>query len=496
MAVVVTLTAAVAITTIEMIEARRQRDRAEFQARRAQASSEFMRHLVTQIGNKPMTMREVLDRGRIALEQQYQGDPAFVARMLMQLSGPYIELGDYKTSAQMMARAHEIAATLNDFDLLAATHCGTAYDLVEQRDFDSARRHLAESAQIAAARRAERGCAGAETTLALAERRFDDAVLHASRAVSLLEQAGNTTTTGSELARHSLPRPHSGAGRLPEALATQRRVTEVARRLGRGETIGVVVSLQDEGAQLRRLGRWIEADRQFSEAAELSRGADRAGRVPGYLLANHARLLVALGRGDDARVALQQARAQGDLTPMFAAVGQLAEALLLVEEGNVGGARTLFEGLNPVERSALPGTQRHTVTILAAMIARAEGRLAEARTMVDHAIEESGSPSTLASQPELLEFSARLSLELGDLDAAIQRTQEAIRVADSQFGSDVANAHVGRARLTLGIALASKGSLRAALNELEQSSTILERSAGTAHPWTVEARTRLASLKH
>ena len=97
---------------IEMIEARRQRDRAEFQARRAQASSDFMRHLVTQIGNKPMTMREVLDRGRIALEQQYQGDPAFVARMLMNLSGPYIELGDYKTSAQMMARAHQIASSL------------------------------------------------------------------------------------------------------------------------------------------------------------------------------------------------------------------------------------------------------------------------------------------------------------------------------------------------------------------------------------------------
>ena len=499
-AVVVALTAAVALTSSEMIEARRQRDRAEFQARRAQASSEFMRHLVTQIGNKPMTMREVLDHGRIALEQQYQGDPAFVARMLMQLSGPYIELGDYKTSAQMMARAHQIASTLSDPDLLAATHCGTAYDLVEQRDFEGARRNLAEAAKSslrASSPGLNAGCASAETNLALAERRFDDAVRHAETAVKLLEQAGTTTTTRYTSSLDNLAHAYSSAGRLPQALATQRRVTEASRRLGRGETIGVVVSLQDEGVFLRRLGRWLEADRRFREAAELASGADRSSRVPGYLLVNHARLLVPLGRGDEARNSLQRARVQGDLTPTFAAVGQLAEALLHIEEGDTSRARALFDGLHPVEQSALPGTQRHTVTLLAAMIARAEGRLAEAQTIMDRAIEASGFPSLPAStQPELLEYAARLSAENGDFDVSIRRSEDAIRVADSLFGRDVANAHVGRACLTLGMALSSKGSEGAAATALQQAATILEQSAGAAHPWTIEARTRLASLKH
>ena len=216
--VIAALTAAVAITTIEMIEARRQRDRAEFQARRAQASSEFMRYLVTQIGNKPMTMREVLDRGRIALEQQYQADPAFVARMLVQLSGPYIELGDYKTSAQMMARALQIASTLDDPDLLASTHCETAFDLLEEREYQRARQHLAEGAKYA--QRAfspglNAGCASGETRLALAERRFDDAVFHATRAVGLLEQAGITGTTRYTSSLDNLAEAYSGAGRLP-----------------------------------------------------------------------------------------------------------------------------------------------------------------------------------------------------------------------------------------------------------------------------------------
>ena len=258
-----------------MIEARRQRDRAEFQARRAQASSEFMRYLVTQIGNKPMTMREVLDRGRIALEQQYQGDPAFVARMLVQLSGPYIELGDYKTSAQMMARALQIASTLDDPDLLAATHCETAFDLARGKGLRGRAPTPRRRRQVCAARvlaRAERG---------MCERRDHD-----SRWPSADSTMPCSTRPGRWACsnrRESRPRPgtrarstiwpaaYSGAGRLPEALATQRRVTEASRRIGRGETIGVVVSLQDEGAQLRRLGRWIEADRRF-------RGSGRAGQ--------------------------------------------------------------------------------------------------------------------------------------------------------------------------------------------------------------------------
>jgi serine/threonine-protein kinase len=50
------LTAAAVITTTQMLEARRQRDEAEFQARRAQASSEFIDRAVCPRPSSP-TMR-------------------------------------------------------------------------------------------------------------------------------------------------------------------------------------------------------------------------------------------------------------------------------------------------------------------------------------------------------------------------------------------------------------------------------------------------------
>lgn len=494
--VVVTLIGAIVVTTDRMIEARRQRDRAEFQARRAQASSEFMRYLVTQIGSTPMTMREVLDRGRVALEQQYSGDPAFVARMLMQLSGPYIELGDYKTSAQMMTRALEIATTLDDPDLLAATHCGRVVDLVEERDFEGARRHLAE-----AAKHAERApspglnaeCATGETRLAMIERRYEDAVYHATRAVQLLEEAGNTATTRYTSALSNLGNAYSSAGRRLDAVVTHRRVTEVSRQIGRGETVGVVASLQNEAVSLRAIGRWTAADQRFTEAANLARGSDPSGRAPAAVLANHARLLIMLGRGHEAQDMLRQVRAQSNLTATVDAFTRLVEALILLERGDVEGARALHDSLDRAD-SPLAAAYGHAVQLLAAQIARTEGRMTEAQGIVDRAIEGSKQARALAyTQPEIFEYAARLAFERRDIEAAIGFALEAIRVADGEFGRTPPNAYAGGARLTLGSALALKGLAMDARTELQRAAADLEQAAGAAHPWTIEARHRLTA---
>ncbi len=492
------LATAVGISTNQMFEARRQRDEAKFQARRAQASSEFMRYLVTQIGSQPMTMKEVLDRGREALDEQYAGDPAFQARMLMQMSGPYIELGDFKTSADMMARALAIATTLDDPALLQAAHCGTGFDLAQERKFDAARAHLAEGARQA--RRLPESslpsgeCAQGETFLALREGRFEDAVQHAARAVEHLEQAGGPITTRLTSAISNLGSAYSGAGRLTDSLEAHRRVTALSRQIGRGRTIGVVVALHNEAQILRRLGRWLEAERVLVETADIARGLEVGGHVPAYVLVNHARLLVSLARPDETLSILQQARQQKDLTGAFAALGELSEALLLVDRGDIPGARAIHRKLQD-ESTALAGTNAHTVRLLGAKIAYAEGRAADARALIAHAIEVEGYPARLsAGVPELLEYAACLDLQAGEFDEAIRWTRESIRAFETQFGTEFPSAYTGRARLTLGLALARKSEVRAARTELEQAARLLEAAAGVTHPWTMNARARLAGL--
>ena len=140
--------------------------------------------------------------------------------------------------------------------------------LLEEREYQRARQHLAEGAKYA--QRAfspglNAGCASGETTTGAGR-----APIRRCRVPR--DPGGESPRTGGnhehdsvhELARQSGRRPTAAQVDCPRPSLLQRRVTEASRRIGRGETIGVVVSLQDEGAQLRRLGRWIEADRRFS----------------------------------------------------------------------------------------------------------------------------------------------------------------------------------------------------------------------------------------
>ena len=194
-AVLLMLTTTTVVTANLMFEARRQRDVAAEKARQAQASAEFMRNLVTQIGPTPMTMKQVLDLGRQALERQHD-DPAFVARMLTLLSAPYVELGDYATASTMVTRALEIAVQIDDAELIAGSRCLKARQEIEDRAFPSAHEHLAEARRQLGRLSAPPTnllveCAIADSELADGEERFDAAIDHAKIAVTMLERDGN-----------------------------------------------------------------------------------------------------------------------------------------------------------------------------------------------------------------------------------------------------------------------------------------------------------------
>jgi len=476
--------------------ARAERDRARFQARRAQASSEFMRNLVTQIGSTPMSMKEILDRGTAALEQQYGGDQAFVARMLMQLSGPYIELGDNTSSARLMERAMTIARTLDDPELLVAANCGRAYDMVDERKIEAARQHLAEAARHARRLPGSAGgeCATAETRLAMLERRFEDAIGHAHRAVTQLENDGETDSTRYTSALNNLATAYMAAERFDEALAAQERVTAESRRIGRGRTVSVVVSLQNSATMLGSLGRWLDSEARYQEAEQLAAGIARDGRVPAYLLVNHGRALIRLAREAEGLERFTRARAQGDLTQGFAAVADLAEAVLLAQRGDAAGAAAIADAGIATGTAALGGASLSGARMLRAWIAHAEGRTAEARRLADELATEQGFPDRATPTiAEILEVSARFSQHLTDHARAVIRADDAIRVATAAIGP-APNAITGRALLTRGLALIGTGDVDAARSALDDAVSHLTAGAGSDHAWTVEAKTIRAQL--
>jgi serine/threonine-protein kinase len=499
-AMAVVLVAATVVSTQQMLETRRQRKQAEFQARRAQASSEFMRSLVTEIGTTPMTMKEVLDRGVLTLEQQYGDDQAFVARMLVQLSGPYVDLGEFEKAAAMMARALEIATRLDNADLLAATHCGAGDDAVSRRDLVAARTHLSEGLRHVTRLKAPSPgllveCAVGETRLAGAEGRFDDAIGHATRGVTLLEQAGNTLSTRYTSALNNLGNAYSQAGRHREAIRVRRKTTEVSKQIGRGRTSSFVAHLHNQGMSERALGWWLMAERTILQAMEIARGHDRSGQVPPALSLNYARLLIAFGRVGEGSEWLRRTLEQAEASSRFAIVARLAMASARLDQGDLAGARA---GLQQAERDlghSPLSSDRVALAQLRARVALAEGRLEEARHHLAEGLRGEGYPARLSpSVNELLECASRLAIEARDLEEAIRLAADAVKACELHFGVEEASAHTGRARLTLGLALAADGRNAEARAELERATALIAQAAGADHPWVREARAKLAQL--
>lgn len=498
--VAIALAGATAVTTERMFEARRQRDEAALQARRAQASNDFMRNLVSQIGSTPVTMKTVLDRGRQVLEQQYAHDPAFIARMLPLLRGPYTELGDYATAAAMDARALEIAKTVDDPELIAGPHCLQARSAVEERVFANAHAHLAEArTQIDRMRRPPTNllveCAIAASELASAEERFDAAIDQAVQAVTWLEREENTASVRYITALNNLAYIYRDAGRFTDAVRVQRQVTDVTRQIGLARTVTMAVHLNNQGVSERRLGWWLAAERSLREAIELSRGIESSGRLPAARMQNYARVLVALGRRAEGKEWLARTLAQTDAAPRFLSAARTAFASVLAEEGDPVGAR---DALARAERE-LPGAptpvERVAFTVVRAQVAAAEGRFDEARALVTGGLDAEGYPGRLSPfVHELLEYGARLAIQAGDHARAAQLARDAIAACERHYGTDAPSAHTGRAELTHGIALVGAGRTDEGRAALDRASVSIAAAAGPDHPWARDARARLVSL--
>ena len=101
------------VTGAEMFEARRQRDDARQQAKRAEAEERFTNMVMEQSGpgGRPLTREEMIDRSVELLEQQYANDPRFIARALIPISGRYMDLGntEKELAALQKSRRHRPA---------------------------------------------------------------------------------------------------------------------------------------------------------------------------------------------------------------------------------------------------------------------------------------------------------------------------------------------------------------------------------------------------
>jgi serine/threonine protein kinase len=264
------VTSAFALSQMQV--ARAQRDRALDEAKRANAQADLTQYIMDDKLSRlsPEAESQRLDRARQFLAARFRNDPLLAARLLIDVSGRYIDIGDFRTAAAVAVEAETIGHRFDDADILGQLACIRTEDLAIARDFTAARAQLAQG--LTQMRRLnpvppgiEAECATAEAFVVQADGNFALAIEHLRTTVADLDRAGMHGSSRYLASSNDLARALAIAGQYPEAWEVGSRNVALASEMGRADTgaylayINGVCSALRNGGQPSRAVAYIDA---------------------------------------------------------------------------------------------------------------------------------------------------------------------------------------------------------------------------------------------
>ncbi|HWA56172.1 MAG TPA: protein kinase [Gemmatimonadales bacterium] len=497
--VALALIGATVVTWRQMLEARRQRDEAVFQARRADAIRAFQGLLISQIGEKPLTMRELLDKGRGVIER-YRGDPRVTATMLGQFAERYGELSDNAAALALLRRADSLAAVSGDAGLRRDLACSRGSALTDAGQDDSARALVSEA--LAGLRRERdpdrRSLAGC---LMVASQLVPDSLPDSSqallrRSLAELDTAGALLTLQAATVYNQLAIGQERTGAPREALALYQRAADVMDSIGYGETFPAIALISNRYSVLSRLGELqagLAATREAARRVDLS-DPGSTHPVVGF---QHAQALFNMAQYDSSVawyqrvVAAANANGLRDVTRRaWLGMGRAAS-----RKGDLALARRALDSVLAIARELKRPPTRDSL-FLAGSIALAEGRWRPAADAYAGVLEVDGYAKGKRNEgmrPVLVD-AAQALVALGQGDSALALAAEAGTIAAVDSIAAARSGFVGEAALRAAQALVQLGRKDQARVKLTAAIPALASGFGENDPRTREARALAATL--
>jgi eukaryotic-like serine/threonine-protein kinase len=499
--------------TAQALESARQRDVARFQAQRAEASSEFMSLMLEEVGpgGKPLTPLELVDRGVQLLDRRYGDDPQFAARMLMQMSRRYMDLGNTEKQSQVLSRALAIAQSenmsQNNPNLLADVECTIVRTETDANRFDSAEQHMqAARAALARAPNAEVetkvDCLRAEAEVADARQDTAAAIEHLKNAQRLLEDAQTTRGLQYHAVLTDLGGIYFRTSRFRETLELNERTARALDENGRGGTLGRVRVAINRASVLLRLGEVQRAEAASRDALmRAQRLNEDKPAVPEHAV-SYSIILNRLGRSAESierlTVASRDLHAAGSRQWALSADYHLARALML--SGRYDESLKLLEEVRRTwsENATANKDRLADLARTHAEIELARGRLNEAQELIDASLAQFGYPSANVALglTAALTTAARIHLARGELQDAESFARAALRISESIARVPAQSADVGEAELALASLDRARGDRAGAQESVDRAIEALANGLGREHPTTREAVALQAALRN
>ncbi|MFL6601792.1 MAG: serine/threonine protein kinase [Steroidobacteraceae bacterium] len=508
--VAVALLGAFAVTAVQLVETRRQRESALASARHAEATKTFLQLVLSEFQShgEPLTSKALLERSSALLKAQYADQPAFVSEMLIELSIEYIDIAELTTALDMLEEARRFALLAGNYRLLARAECEIAGNQARSGLGKEAAPHLRQG-MLALGRlqsadiQVRAACMFAQAKVRAASADRDGAIQIETQARTILEDAGETRSILYNTILSGLGSELMDEGRVAEALAFSRRVVDSNARNGRGGTRQQLVAEQNVATILYRLGEVRESyelRRQIQDQlAKLTHG----GEVRTVFLANAAGCANRLARYDPALdllpAAAVRAEQDGDLSMFRFISTELARTRL-----RMGSPRAEVEApLDHLQATRVGGEPAFdTATRVLVDSIRAELDVREARPQAaDRRAEQ------LLQTLNQLKFNrprskylasslaSRTALAVGDPARAMEHARAALRVVEPIARGPDTSADVGDALLLLARALIAQHHEAEARPLLARAILCLRNGYGADHPTTREAETLISSQR-
>ncbi|HVF16753.1 MAG TPA: tetratricopeptide repeat protein, partial [Steroidobacteraceae bacterium] len=477
-----------------------QRDEAEFQAQRAEASSEFMSLMLEEVGpgGKALTPQQLLEKGVELLDKQYGEDPQFSARMLLQMARRFMDIGSTEKQAELLSRAESMARSVKDDDLLAAVECAIVRSELDANRHDQARMHmqaaLAALTRIAEPPTATRvDCLRAQADVAEIDRDLDAAAANLVSAQALLEESGNTRGLQYNAVLTDLGGIYFRTGRYKEALPINESTAAALERNGRGGTLARVTLSVNRASLMFRLGEIQQAERVGREALRRLESVSDEQRATVIPTIRYATTLNRLDRTDEAiallKVAREQTRTQGN--DFWGAQASYNLGRALIAERDFEPALQRLEEAHAIWRV----NETANVDRLAdfsrtrAELELARGHMTDAMTHIDKSLALFGYP-TESKTPDYaaaLTLASRIYLKLDKQDEAHAFATAALRISESVARDPRQSADVGEALLVMAAALNARGDRSGARHSIQRAIEALSNALGEKHRLRSEA---------
>jgi tetratricopeptide (TPR) repeat protein len=502
--VVVLLTATV-VTTLQTLDARRQRDFALMQLGRAEAINDLNYYVVNDAGpaGETITARELLARAEHVLERQTLNDANRVA-LLTSIGQEYDAQDDHASAMRILNQAYGLSRRVSDPSARAQAACTLAGALAVESSSPRSSALIEEGLRVLpdvpefALDRAT--CLEWGSDVAQNQADMQLALRRSEEAIRVLQQVPFAHEVAELHAEETLASSLRHVERYREANDVFARGWPRLVALGRDDTVGAGIWLNNWGMDLLNLGRLLDAERMLRRSIALDEGGSSGRVATPTRLNNYARTLMELARIDEAARfaarAYEEAKRLGNQDVIFE--NRLWTARICTAQHHVTCATAALDEAEPVMRKLLPAGHFLFGVLVAerALIAHERNDLPAARTLIDDAIwlgEQASTHGGSLFVPIYLTYRADFELaaqQPSPADADLHRALKLLLV-NAQPGDY--SVYVGRAELSLARLLSSEGRTAEAQHEAQFAADQLARAEGSDNPETLAASAIAAS---